>query len=115
MQARTEDIGSDAELLAVARFRLALRLFEQRTDTLVRQCGLTPRRYLLLLTVRAAEADVGYATVTSTGRDMAMPQSTTADLVSRAVDVGLLEKHASAHCSKPRRPTATDTTGTART
>jgi DNA-binding MarR family transcriptional regulator len=90
--AAPEDLLEDGEALAVARFRLALRRFERRTDWLVRQCGLTPQRYLLLLAVRAAQATTGHATVSAIVRDLGMPQTTVTDLVARAVDAGLLDR-----------------------
>ncbi len=82
----------DHEILAVASFRLALRRFEQQTEKLVRGRGLTPQRYLLMLTVRSAQITEGYATVSQIARDLRMPQTTVTDLVSRAADVGLLAK-----------------------
>ena len=82
----------EAEILAVAAFRFALRRFEQKTDSLVRACGLTPQRYLLLLAVRSAQASDGFATGTQIATDLAMPQTTVADLIARAVKVGLLVK-----------------------
>jgi DNA-binding MarR family transcriptional regulator len=82
----------DSEILAVASFRFALRRFEQHTDALVRACGLTPQRYLLLLAVRSAQVTVGYATVSTIARELLMPQTTVTDLVARAADVGLIAK-----------------------
>ena len=84
----------DSEILAVASFRFALRRFEQKTDSLVRACDLTPQRYLLLLALRSAQASDGYATGTQIANDLAMPQTTVADLIARAVGVGLLAKSA---------------------
>ncbi len=82
----------ESEILAVAAFRLTLRRFEQQTDTLVRACGLTPQRYLLLLAVRAAQAADGFATGSQIAADLGMPQTTVADLIARAVKVGLLTR-----------------------
>jgi DNA-binding MarR family transcriptional regulator len=82
----------ESEILAVAEFRLTLRRFEQQTATLVRACGLTPQRYLLLLAVRSAQATHGFATGSQIANDLRMPQTTVADLIARAVGVGLLAK-----------------------
>ena len=82
----------DSEILAVASFRFALRRFEQHTDALVRGCGLTPQRYMLLLAVRSAQVTTGYATVSTIARELLMPQTTVTDLVARATDVGLITK-----------------------
>lgn len=84
--------ATENEIHAVAAFRFALRRFEQKTDSLVRACGLTPQRYLLLLAVRSAQASDGFATGTQIANDLAMPQTTVADLVTRAVAAGLLAK-----------------------
>ncbi len=75
----------------VAAFRTALRRFERRTELAVKEAGLTPRRYLLLLLVAARPKD-DPATVSSLSNDMEMPQSTVTDLVARAVEGGLLER-----------------------
>ena len=80
-----------AQLADVARFRLALRHFERRTAQAVKQCGLTPQRYLLLLVV-ATTGERGGATVSSLSRDLEMPQTTVTELVARAVDTGLLDR-----------------------
>lgn len=82
----------DSEILAVAGFRFALRRFEQQTDALVRACGLTPQRYMLLLAVRSAQVTIGHATVSAIARELQMPQTTVTDLVARAADVGLIAK-----------------------
>ena len=84
---------TDAEVEAVARFRLALRRFEARTEVLVRGCGLTPQRYVLLLAVRAA----GQMTVSEIAAALEMPQTTVTDLVARAADAGLLAKTVAEH------------------
>jgi DNA-binding MarR family transcriptional regulator len=93
---QTHQTVAESEILAVAAFRFALRRFEQQTDTIVRACGLTPQRYLLLLAVRSAEATDGFATGTQIANDLQMPQTTVADLISRAVGVGLLAKNSGA-------------------
>ena len=85
-----------SEALAVARFRFALRRFERHTDALVRECGLTPQRYLLLLAVYSAQATAGHATVSSIADDLEMPQTTVTDLVARAVTVRLLDRRPAA-------------------
>ena len=83
---------TDKDILAVAAFRLALRQFEQQTDALVRACNLTPQRYLLLLAVKSAQASHGFATGSQIAHDLAMPQTTVADLIARAVNTGLLTR-----------------------
>jgi DNA-binding MarR family transcriptional regulator len=109
MTAEVHDHPLEAdEVLAIAHFRFALRRFEQTTDAIIRKCGLTPQRYLLLLAVCSGSADGGTATVSGIGRDLQMPQTTVTDLVARAVDVGLLEKAAVADDGRIARITLTD-------
>ncbi len=57
-------------------------------------CGLTPQRYLLLLTIEAQSIE-GEATVSSLADDLEMPQSTVSDLVARAHGAGLLVRRRS--------------------
>lgn len=90
---RNAEHAVSAELGEVAEFRLALRRFERQTERVVRRCGLTQQRYLLLLVVETAS---GEATVSTISRDMQMPQSTTTDLVARAVQAGLIDRHVNA-------------------
>jgi DNA-binding MarR family transcriptional regulator len=78
----------------VAAFRVALWQFEQETRDAVRRAGLTPRWYLLLLLIGARPAD-DPATVSTLSDDLAMPQSSVTDLVSRVVVNGLADRRAS--------------------
>lgn len=73
----------------IASFRVALRRFERASDRAAKQCGLTPRRYLMLLLIAARPVD-DPATVSTLTRDMALAQSSVTDLVARAVDGGLI-------------------------
>ncbi len=98
----------DSEILAVTRFRFALRRFEQHTDALVRGCRLTPQRYMLLLAVRSAQVTVGYATVSTISRELLMPQTTVTDLVARAADAGLITKDGDSKDARIVRITITD-------
>ena len=90
-QPRPHQPDRASEYSEVARFRVALRRFERKTDTAAGECGLTPRRYLLLLLIAARPPD-DPATVSTLTEDLAMAQSTVTDLVARAVDSGLLER-----------------------
>ncbi len=84
---------SDDEVEAVATFRMALRKFEQRTAVLVRSCGLTPQRYVLLLAVRSG----GNPTVSAIAAALDMPQTTVTDLITRAAEIGLVRKTVAEH------------------
>jgi DNA-binding MarR family transcriptional regulator len=72
---------STPEVVAVAEFRAALRQFLRTSERVARQSGLTPQRYLLLLMVKGA-AD-------------GSEQSTVTELVSRALEAGLLQREQS--------------------
>jgi DNA-binding MarR family transcriptional regulator len=76
----------------VAEFRGALRRFQARTDLAARAAGLTPQRYLLLVTIKGAPDGTQRATVSELSDRLLMPQTTISDLVSRAEEVGLLRR-----------------------
>ena len=80
------------ELLAIARFRFALRRFEKTTDAIIRTCGLTPQRYLLLLMIKGAPDGSEQSTVTELAERLQLAQSTVTELVSRAEEAGLVER-----------------------
>lgn len=76
--------------MRAAEFRLALRRFDRRTELVVREHGLTPQRYLLLLLVTAAPGR--RSTVTELGERMELAQSTVTELVQRAERAGLIDR-----------------------
>ena len=67
--------------MRVAEFRAALRRFLRTSERTARASGLTPQRYLLLLMVK--------------GSPDGSEQSTVTELVSRAEEVGLVEREPS--------------------
>jgi DNA-binding MarR family transcriptional regulator len=83
-------------VVAVAEFRSALRQFLRRTERVARQSGLTPQRYLLLLMVKGAPDGSEQSTVTELAERLQLAQSTVTELVSRAEEIGLLEREQSA-------------------
>jgi DNA-binding MarR family transcriptional regulator len=78
--------------LPAARFHSALRRFLHGSESLAREEGLTPRQYVLLLQVAAAET----STVSELVELLALTQSTVTELVQRAVRSGLISRRPSA-------------------
>jgi len=83
------------DVVAVAEFRTALRRFLRRSERVARQSGLTPQRYLLLLMIKGAEGGTQQTTVTALADRLQLAQSTVTELVSRAEEVGLVEREQS--------------------
>ena len=89
------NVISNADVVAVAEFRAALRRFLRRSERIARQSGLTPQRYQLLLMVKGAPDGSEQSTVTELAERMQLAQSTVTELVSRAEEAGLLEREQS--------------------
>ena len=83
----------DARVAEVAAFRTALHRFERQTGVAARGCGLTPQRYLMLLTIWGAPG--GQSTVSGIADALDLPQTTVSDMIARAIDVGLVERRPS--------------------
>src|SRR6201997_5012241 len=83
------------DVIAVADFRAALRLFLRQSERIARQSGLTPQRYLLLLMIKGAPDGSGQSTVTELARRLQLAQSTVTELVSRAEETGLVAREQS--------------------
>src|SRR5437870_13665450 len=79
-----------------AEFRSALRGFLRRSERVARASGLTPQRYLLLLMIKGAPDRSERSTVTELAERLQLAQSTVTELVSRAEEVGLVGREASA-------------------
>ena len=93
MNARMNADASEA--IQVARFRAALRAFQNETERVARKSGLTPQRYLLLLMVKGAADGSGQTTVTDLAERLKLAQSTVTELVKRAETAGLVEREQS--------------------
>jgi DNA-binding MarR family transcriptional regulator len=57
---------------------------------------LTPQRYLLLLMIKGAADESEQSTVTELAQRLQLAQSTVTELVSRAEEIGLVERERSA-------------------
>ena len=84
-----------SDIVAVAEFRAALRRFLRRTERIALRSGLTPQRYQLLLMIKGVPDGSEQSTVTELAERLQLAQSTVTELVSRAEEVGLLEREQS--------------------
>jgi len=84
------DVPTVEDAIRVAEFRVALRRFFRMTEIAARESGLTPRQYLLLLLVKGTPDGSEQATVGELCKRLYLAQSTVTELVSRAVDAGLV-------------------------
>ena len=79
----------------MATFRIALQRFERASDRIVRRSGLTPRQYLLLLTLEGRHA--GSASIGTLSQELLLAQSTVTELADRAQADGLVERVVARH------------------
>ena len=78
------------EILRAAQFRRVLRRFIAHGDAAVRQVGLTPQRYLLLLAVQGAPDATQARTIGQLAEDLQLAQSSVTELVDRTEAAGLV-------------------------
>ncbi len=83
------------EAASVAEFRVALRRFLHQTEVVARECGITPRWYLVLLLIKGARDHTERSTVTELAKDLHLAQSTVTELVGRAEEAGLVRRQPS--------------------
>jgi DNA-binding MarR family transcriptional regulator len=86
---------SAREAASVADFRVALRRFLHRTEVVARECGITPRWYLLLLLIKGAPDHSERSTVTELAERLRLAQSSVTELVDRAEQAGLVRREPS--------------------
>ena len=96
------DSKQGADYVAIARFRSALRAFENAAEEAARRAGLTPQRYLLLLMVKGAPAGGERATINDVADRLRVEPHTITGAVSRAEEAGLVAREA---CDQDRRRT----------
>ncbi|HEY2789202.1 MAG TPA: MarR family winged helix-turn-helix transcriptional regulator [Gaiellales bacterium] len=78
------------EVLRAAEFRRLLRRFQAHGDARVRQAGLTPQRYLLLLAIKGAPDETETRSIGQLTDDLQLAQSSVTELVDRAEGAGLV-------------------------
>src|ERR1043165_3612786 len=81
-----------ADVRDAAELRRRLRRFLAHGDAVVRRCGLTPQRYLLLLAVKGAPDGTEMRTIGGVADDLQLAQSSATELVDRAEQAGLVER-----------------------
>jgi DNA-binding MarR family transcriptional regulator len=84
------------EAVRVAEFRVALRRFLHHTERVARDCGITPRWYLLMLLIKGAPDLSERATVSELAERLLLAQSTVTELVARTEQAGLIRRERSA-------------------
>ena len=82
---------TDAEYRVLARFRFALRVFLRFSEDAARAAGLTPNQHQLMLAVRGFPS--GEPTISDLAEWLQLRHNSTVELVQRAVDADLLERH----------------------
>lgn len=81
----------------MAEFRVALRRFQHETERIARECGITPRWYLLLLLIKGAPDLSERSTVTELAEQLHLAQSSVTELVARAEQAGLVRRERSSN------------------
>jgi DNA-binding MarR family transcriptional regulator len=81
----------------IAAFRAALRRFERTTELAAQSAGLTPRQYLLLLTIEGSPEGSNRATIGELAERLRLAQSTITGLVDRAQASGLVDRMPGEH------------------
>lgn len=89
MPAVTQD-----EILRAAEFRRVLRRFLAHGDAAVREVGLTPQRYLLLLAIQGAPDASQTRSIGQLAEDLQLAQSSVTELVDRTEAAGLVVRSA---------------------
>jgi DNA-binding MarR family transcriptional regulator len=79
----------------IADFRVALRTFERRTEEVARRCGLTPRRYLLLLLIKGAPDESERLTMGQLAERLSLSANAVTELATRAEQAGLIRREPS--------------------
>jgi len=82
---------SDAEYHVLARFRRALRVFLRFSEDAARAAALTPNQHQLMLAIRGFPD--GAPTVSDVADWLQLRHHSAVELVDRAVDAGLIERH----------------------
>jgi DNA-binding MarR family transcriptional regulator len=98
IRARSDDPRlATTTAIRVAALRETLRAFLRESELIAQANGLTPQRHLLLLMIKGARDGSERATIMELAARLRLAQTTVSDLVSRAEDVGLIERERSPH------------------
>ena len=80
------------EIIQVAEFRSALRKFLSQGERIAASNGITSQWYMLLLLIKGARDGSQRSTVTELTTRLHLAQHTVTELVSRAVQAGLIRR-----------------------
>lgn len=86
------DVVSLEAIVDLAEFRAALRLFQRHSEEIARRWGLTPQRYLLLLTIKGAPDGSERLNLTQVAERLQLSRNGVTELASRAEEAGLIER-----------------------
>ncbi len=84
---------TEDEYRSLAEFRYALRRFLSFSEDAARERGLTPTQHQLLLAIRGAEATGDSPSLTDLAERLHTRLHSTGELVGRAIEHGLVERH----------------------
>jgi DNA-binding MarR family transcriptional regulator len=84
---------SDADYQSLAEFRHALRRFLAFSERAARDHGLTPAQHQLLLAIRG-HVGLSAPSITELAEGLQLKLHSAGELVDRAVDNGLVQRHA---------------------
>src|SRR5690242_2274902 len=101
---RTAEL-SDAEYHVLARFRRALRVFLRFSEDAARAADLTPNQHQLMLAIRGFGEDA--PTVSDVADWLQLRHHSAVELVDRAVEAGLIERHTDSRDRRRQRLTLT--------
>ncbi len=79
-------------IIHLAAFRVALRLFLRRTEEVAKRWGLTPQRYLLLLTIKGAADGREQLTLSEIAERLQLSPNSATELCARAEDLDLVRR-----------------------
>ncbi|HEY5294388.1 MAG TPA: MarR family transcriptional regulator [Gaiellaceae bacterium] len=82
-------------VIRVAEFRAGLRAFMHRSEEIAQSWGLTPQRYLLLLTIKGAADGSERLSFTQISRRLYLSRNTVTELCQRAEEAGLIRRERS--------------------
>lgn len=94
MNTNPERALTEEEYRSLAQFRYALRRFLAFSEEAARSQGLTPAQHQLLLAVRGVEATGAAPSLTDLAEQLQTRLHSVGELVGRAVEHGLVERHA---------------------
>jgi DNA-binding MarR family transcriptional regulator len=84
-------------VIRIARFRAALLDFHRSSDDVARRWGLTPQRYLLLLTIKGAPDGSERLSFSDVAARLRLSRNAVTELVARAGEAGLLVREPAEH------------------